>query len=362
MSKETAVNRTAGQPRSGKRMYLDVLRAWATFSVFTIHIALFYAEQEATSIGFILSNLVNSMVRTAIPVFVMISGALLLDEKYAYSAQKLKKMIKTRLLFFILWSACYTLCFAVLKPMLTGGTVSLYEVLDMLVNGYAHLWFIPMLIGLYLILPLLRLWVKKENRKYVEYFLILSLIFTSVLPFVTEKLGDLFPAFESFEGLHENLSLQYTAGYTGYFILGWYLNTYPVKNPKIWYAAGFFGMLMTFAGTQAFTMIKGEPRNFYSVFAVNILLHSAGHFLLVKNWLGDRQHDGSRLSRFVQFVCVNSMGIYAIHPFFIQRSFKILGLRSALYMIPLVSLVTFGGSLVCTQILRRIPIAKDYMV
>lgn len=352
----------SGQPRSEKRMYLDVLRAWSVCCVVMIHVALYYTEQDATSVDFILSNVINSLQRTAIPVFLMISGALLLDENYRYSDQKLKKMIKSRLLFFVLWSACYTLCFAVLKPMLTGGTVFCYEVLDMLVNGYEHLWFIPMLIGLYLILPLLRLWVKKENRKYVAYFLILSLIFTSVLPFAIEKLRDLFPVFECFEGLYKNLSLQYTAGYTGYFILGWYLNTFPVKKRKTWYLAGLFGMLMTFAGTQAFTMIQGRPRNFYSIFAVNIVLHSIGLFLLVKNWLGDRKHDGSRLSRFVQFVCVNSMGVYAIHPFFVKASFKILGIRSAVFMIPLVSLIAFGGSLICTQVLRRIPVAKDYMV
>lgn len=350
------------QPRSGRLMYLDVLRAWSTFAVFILHVTQYYAAEAPSSVGFLLYNGLHSVARTAVPGFVMISGALLLDENYRYSDQKLKKMVKKRAVFFVLWSAFYMLCFGVLKPMLTGGTVSLYEAVSMLVNGYDHLWFVPMLIGLYLILPLLRLWVKRENQKYVGYYLILSLIFTSVLPFLTEKLQDLFPFFACFEGLYENLSLQYTAGYTGYFILGWYLNNVRVKNPRIWYIAGLCAMLVTFTGTQVFTVIKGEPRNFYSTFAVNIVLHSMAHFLLFKNWLGDRQHDNSRFSRIIQLVCVNSMGIYAIHPLLIQCVFKILGTGNAVFMIPLVSVAVFGLSLACTQILRRIPIAKDYLV
>lgn len=362
MSEQTTNRPVSPQSRSGKRMYLDVLRAWSTVCVFVAHTALYYAEQEATSTGFILSNLINALMRTAIPTFVMISGALLLDEHYRYSDRKLKKMLTGRLLFFVLWSACYTLCFAVVKPLLTGGTVSPYEVLDLFVNGFEHLWFIPMLIGLYLILPLLRLWVKQENKAYIKYFLILNLIFTVVLPFTIEKLQDLFPIFSCFEGLYKNLALQYTAGYSGYFILGWYLNTFSIQNPKKWYIAGFCGMLVTFIGTQVFTMIQGKPRNFYDCFAVNVVFHSIALFLFVKNRLGDRIHDSSRFSKAVQFVCENSMGIYAIHPFVILLSYKILGIGAPLLMVPLVSAIAFAVSVAGTRILRRIPIAKDYMV
>ena len=92
MKERTVIAPLPSQLRSEKQMYPDVLRAWSVLGVLMCHVALYYSEQAPTEIGFILSNAVNSLMRTAIQCFLMISGALLLDEKYHYTDQKLKKM------------------------------------------------------------------------------------------------------------------------------------------------------------------------------------------------------------------------------------------------------------------------------
>jgi len=51
--------------------------------------------------------------------------------------------------------------------------------------GHYHLWFIYLIIGLYFIIPLLRLWVTDDNKKYVEYFIGLSIVFAFIIPQIT---------------------------------------------------------------------------------------------------------------------------------------------------------------------------------
>ncbi len=349
-------------PRSGKHLYLDVLRAWACISVIVIHVSAYYSQADVSGIDFLVGNAFNSIVRAAVPLFVMISGALMLNEQYCLTVEKLRRAIKNRLMFFVIWSSLYALVFHAAVPLLRGEAVSAQNFLESLLGGDHHLWFIPMMIGLYLILPLLRLWVRRENKRYVEYYLILCLIFASALPFVTEKLCELIPAASCIYSLTDNLYLQYVSGFTGYYVLGWYLNTFTPQRRGVWYAAGVLGLLLTFGGTQVFSILKGEGKNFYSVFSPGIVGYSAALFLWGKSLFGSQEYDQGIFCRFVRVICANSMGVYAVHTAIIQILFKILGIGSAVVMIPVVTLVTLAASLAVTWVLRRIPVAREYMV
>lgn len=352
----------AAYARSDKRLYLDVLRAWACISVIVIHICAYYSQTDVAGVNYLIGNAFNSVARSAVPLFVMISGALMLDEGYRCTKEKLKRMIHKRAMFFVIWSLLYALLFHVAAPLLKGEALDAQAFLESLLGGYYHLWFIPMLIGLYLILPLLRLWVRKENREYVAYYLALCFVFTSALPFFTEKLSRLFPAASCLYSLTDNLHLQYVAGYTGYYVLGWYLNTFEVRHRDVWYAAGAAGLLLTFGGTQVFSLLAGEDKNFYSVFAVGVVCFSSALFLWAKSLFGSRGYDQSIFCRFVRVVCAGSMGIYAIHAAVIRVLFKLFGLGHAGVMIPLIAVMTFVVSLTAARILRLMPLAKDYMV
>lgn len=55
-------------------------------------------------------------------------------------------------------------------------SIDIINIIGSLIKGHYHLWFVYLIIGLYLIVPLLRLWVNDTNKKYVEYFIILSII------------------------------------------------------------------------------------------------------------------------------------------------------------------------------------------
>ena len=78
--------------RSSRRIYyLDVLRVVACMAVVMIHASAPYLGKDIGSFNFWVGNVLDSLSRVAVPLFVMISGALMLDEKYVYTAEKLKK-------------------------------------------------------------------------------------------------------------------------------------------------------------------------------------------------------------------------------------------------------------------------------
>lgn len=83
-------------------------------------------------------------------------------------------------IFFIFWSVFYCIIHQVVTPRCANEPIKIKRIINDLVVGNYHLWFMYLIVGLYLIVPLLRLWVKDENKKYVEYFIILSIVFVYI--------------------------------------------------------------------------------------------------------------------------------------------------------------------------------------
>ena len=77
--------------KKNKILYLDILRALACLLVVMIHSSMNYAVQEVGSKNFWVGNFFDSISRAAVPLFVMISGALMLDENYHFTIEKVKK-------------------------------------------------------------------------------------------------------------------------------------------------------------------------------------------------------------------------------------------------------------------------------
>ena len=167
---------------SNRIYYLDVLRVIACMAVVVIHASAPYAKQGVSLSNFWVGDILEGPARIAVPLFVMISGALMLDERHAFGREKLIRHVKKLTLFFIFWSIVYTFVFKVIMPIMIHEQINITGVIGHFILGHYHLWYIYLIVGLYLITPLLRLWVKRENRRNVEYFLILALIFTIVLP------------------------------------------------------------------------------------------------------------------------------------------------------------------------------------
>lgn len=341
--------------------YLDILRVIACLSVIIIHSSANDVIKDIGSLNFWTGNILNGLSRIAVPLFVMISGALMLDENYQFSFKKLIKHLKKMIIFFIFWSIIYCVIFDIIYPILyKNETIDIIYVISSLIEGYFHLWFIYLIIGLYLIVPLLRLWVNNKNKKYVEYFIMLSIIFTLIIPQIA-NIGKYYSSFFEiiYNIIEKNLSIKYVGGYTIYFILGWYINNYEIKAKKTIYILGIIGFLMTTIGTYIFSMTTGQPLQMNNNLSINVLFQTLAIFILVKNKFKEKQ-DNVLINSIAKY----SLGIYAIHALFIKILYIFLeknNITSALIKIPIAFTLSFGLSYLSTCILSKIPFLKKFI-
>jgi surface polysaccharide O-acyltransferase-like enzyme len=89
--------------------YLDQLRALAIIAVVLIHVSLFYfvsSRIDIHSFNWFVSNVFYSMCRFCVPIFLMLSGILLLNKDYNF-IEFIKKRYKRVILPFLFWSIVY---------------------------------------------------------------------------------------------------------------------------------------------------------------------------------------------------------------------------------------------------------------
>ena len=336
--------------KQSKIFYLDVLRAIACVIVVMFHSTGNY--DNIYSADFWVSNVFDAFARIGVPLFVMISGALMLNEDYVCTPQKLKKHILKMVSFFLIWSALYCIKF------IFNGGLTVWGILSDFIKGPYHLWFVPMIIGIYLILPLLRLWVKKENKKQVEYFLILSLLFASIIPNAIGHLSKMSSAFEILNAPLSSLGISYVLGYTGYFVLGWYLSTFEIRRKKALIILGGVGVFITFFGTGILSMIKGEIYTLSDNFALGVILYAVGTFVFIKSRFKNVNYANKKSHAFVNLICSCSLGIYAIHAAAVSLFGEYINIGVAVLQIPLRFILAFAVSFALAWVIRKIPILK----
>ena len=200
-----------------KTLWLDNLRVIATIGVIFIHVSSDYVPMTGTvsMYNFWIGNLFDSASRFSVPIFVMISGALLLPKDYPI-ATFLKKRISRLLLPFMFWSLFY-IAHSINYEIHQGNKMGVMEIARFVFVQFRdgsslHLWYIYMIIGLYLFVPIIGKWVRNASEKEILYFLgiwLCTLFFNQ--PIMSK--------------IQPSIDLTNFTGFLGYLILGYYLST-----------------------------------------------------------------------------------------------------------------------------------------
>lgn len=345
--------------------YFDCLRAMAILAVVVLHVSgQNFRYIDIHSGDWITMNIWESVSRWGVPVFTMISGALFLSSDYTIGRLLRKNVLRIGIAFFS-WSVIYLI--------LTNETWEFSAVITQLFTGYFHMWFLYMIVGMYLLVPILRHMV--QDQKVTRYFLLLCLLFACALPQLV-KLVDVYSGTlgnlgQSMLGL---LDLKYVMGFTGYFVLGYVLHhtEISIKTTRWIYFGSIAAVFLTFVGTIIISFYEGTANTLlYENFSINTLLESAAVFLLIKNRLGGEpvpigSAGPSRSESIIRFLSNCSFGIYLIHPACIYALDHYFGVTTlslpAWISVPLLTLVCFLLSLTATAILKVIPVVKRYLV
>lgn len=161
----------------------DVLRLVSAFAVVWLHVSarVVTSKPSISSLDWWAGNLADAMSRWCVPVFVMVSGALLLTraaetslfEFYKQRARRILPPLVFWTLFYLSWS-CYRFedfrITAMIKAVIIG-------------QPYYHMWYLYMIIGLYAVAPFLHRFVDNSASRYSLSLIIIILSMSSLESF-----------------------------------------------------------------------------------------------------------------------------------------------------------------------------------
>ena len=339
-----------------RTIQFDVMKIIATFAVVWLHVAAQRFNECYPSMEWDIRNIYDSMVRWAVPIFVMVSGALFLNPKKEIGIKRLySKNISRLVLIFFFWSIVYCVYGGVSEK----GFVAFAE--DVLWGPF-HFWFLKMLIGLYICVPILRPIV--TNRKVELYLLCLSLVTAFIIPMLFPILGFFNDGARHYaERFIDAFGIKIALGYVGYFVFGHYLAHTVVcgKVKKCLCLLGIISVMAVCFLTRIVSNCLGTPSAvLYGYINLFTLFEATAVFLVVKD---------IKVSPKYYNVLVNlsklSLGVYVIHLLVMSIIFNMWGVFSAslnpIYFIPVYTLIVFALSYLLSFVLSKIPFIRKFV-
>jgi surface polysaccharide O-acyltransferase-like enzyme len=291
-----------------REKWIDWMRVAACLMVMVVHSTEpFYLGGEGSRIltegDAYWASFFDTFVRACVPLFVVASSYLQFPLHYS-TGEFLRRRALRVLVPFICWTIVYALVW--------GEPVD--NLRSLLLNfNYAagHLWFVYMLVGIYLLMPMLSPWAERVGKRELQFYLLLCFA-TTLIPFVRALAADgaapviygptgipnraLYPLWGEASWNTYGL-FYYLSGFIGYLLLGLYLRrfvgnlswgkTLAVALPA-WLAGfaicfgGFIVMVMNDAAGQF--PIEG-PTGLAAAWETTWINDTAGVFLMTIGWI-----------------------------------------------------------------------------
>ena len=343
---------------SNRTVYLDYLRVFATYAVMILHIASqnWYAV-DLNGSAWQVFNFFDGITRWVVPAFIMISGSLFLDRDIPVKKLYTKYIFRL-IIAFVVWSVIYAL-------FIQG---SLSTRVSAVLQGHYHMYFLFLIIGLYMCVPLIKAFTEKTY--IVRYYLVLVFVFAFLIPEILMLIYD-FGNELSIKGadiISRNVSfmnMKIVLGYAGFFVLGYVINKKNISKrlQGIIYLLGIAGFIATVVLESAVVLkTQSYSENYYGHFTVNVLFETIAVF----TWFKYRKYNWPRMNVIIQKMAKYSFGAYLIHALIIELLNTYLGLNTLSFhpvlSVVCISVITFVTSFAVSAVLNQIPVVKKYVV
>lgn len=346
----------------GRLAYADLLRAVALIAAILLNLA--GGALKSVAVGthaWGVLNIYDGLTRWCVPVFAMLSGAFLLDPKkggrWSLTALRLLRVFVA----LVVWGAFY----AILDHLAAGGRLTWAGIRSALWsaargNTHYHLWFLYVILGLYLVSPILRAFVRGASRADFHYFFLLTFLVASLLPTALK-----FYPNAVLSRYLERLDIHLVLGYVGYFVAGYYLKTYTIGRiaEALIYVFGVAGGFLTVWGTALLSRSAGRLNDvLYGFLTPNVCAAAVAVFVLFRYVLGISDERDRR--RRMAGVARIALGVYLVHDAFLMllRALDIGPLSFAPALaVPLLTAVVFLLSFAVAWLLSRIPFVGPYL-
>lgn len=371
------------QPRQG---WIDTLRIAACFMMVVSHCCdPFVAQFDANRAEFLTGALTGSLMRACVPLFVMMSGVLLLPVRQVLG-DFYRKRIGRILTGLVFWSlalpALYYLYLnhiaQTASPCIAPGAFTwdatvpkFWTFLFNFTYDTTPLWYLYMLVGLYLIMPVLSAWLERASKR--ELHLLLGIWgFTLLMPYLR-----FFAPMLGYMGNGGNMGLlgvcdwnefgtfHYVSGFVGYLLLAYYLVKFPPtwslrKTLAICVPVFVIGYLITAFGYL--TMQRLYPGNYVNLeviwyfCGINVAMMTAALFVIV-------QKLGARERPWVARLAGATFGIYLCHFILVQVAYDLVGgwAIPAIARILIMAVGAFGASYVVVRLMDSFKFTRPFV-
>jgi surface polysaccharide O-acyltransferase-like enzyme len=297
------------------------------------------------------TNIYGALANIGVPLFVMLSGVLLLNPSKA--DEPLGSFFKKRFARIALPLAFWTAAYFAWGYYMHGYALTTTNVIQGLLGGsYYHLWFLYLLVGLYLATPVLRVIVKYLDRVKFKFLLAVWVVGTVAVPFI-----------DDWGVFSYNPVMFVFVGWAGYFLLGIFLLKSRIQ-PKLLYLCLGLGLAWTVLADALLPAVTGGKFMgfFHEPLNLSLVLASASLFLLLAGVPKMALESRPLISRLLHWISKNTLAIYLLHIMVLETFVNgYLGFTlnmqsfSPILEIPLLTLATFAVTALIVYPLSKIP-------
>lgn len=365
-------------------IFLDYLRVIACLMVMLVHSCEpFYLGGQGTlilnSTDAMWVTLIDSAIRSSVPLFVMASSYLLFPVRDGETRQFYTRRMKRVAIPAVIWLVLYAVVPLYGEPFHWYSTDETIHNLGHLAFNFpgaaGHLWFVFMLLGIYIVMPIFSPWVERLTKRGEQWFLALWL-FTTLIPYwryfaqqytgLNEVMGEAnWNEFGLFYGV---------SGFMGYVVLGHYLRTY---TPQLSWrrtlamsiplllvgyaiiAGGFWQAMPSELPFEGPIQVAVRMELTWRFCTLGTALMTLGYFLIIRKLNGQ----GMFYRYVILPISKASYGMYLMHIFWLCLFVTLLRnhIESTLVVILLTAGCTYVASFISTIILQQIPIVGKWI-
>ena len=350
-------------------IWIELLRVMACIGVIGIHAgSQHFRDMPLDSSVWAVSNFYHGINRFAVASFIMISGCLYLDSKRTWNLRRLwKRNILPIAAAYIFWQMFYAVYKIITNGTLAKGSkAALVKFMVYISKSYFHLWYLPMLIGLLIITPMLWEIVNSaRGKQWEEYMIVLFLVF-QILPYTINYFP--LPWKDHIMDILQTVQPEMVTGYIGYFILGHYLSHYEVSK-KLEYLVYVLGVILILAAIglcYISSQKSGKPiQSFYENYTLAGFFWGSSFFLFFNIYVSKIKWNEKQEKR-ICYLGSCTFGIYLIHAL-IRDILHRIGIDSMMISntaiaIPLLITMIFVLSLAAVMIIKKIPRVSKWII
>lgn len=346
MTSKTSQDSRKKREKTDRLFWADVVRVLAIFLVVLDHNN--FISQNASVGNQATGYVISSVARIGVPLFVMLSGALLLTRETSYTYFFKRRIFKV-LVPWISWAGIYTIWFFYTReiPSMLGDIGRLFYQ-----TFFGQFWYLWMLWGLYFLTPILWKFLKAASSKDVLYAVILWFVFASLFPFLYHLYSPYSPISQNYIFLH-----------LGFYILGYYFLTQKINVSRNVLLSIFFSSVLIQSTGLWYLFSLTPPMGFLNTNnSIFIVSATVALFIIIYVSLKNTIYNVKKIShKFLNFLSGASFFVFLSHGLAMEilRKFQIIFVpeqsMSILFASVFNTSVVVGSCLLLYVFLKRVP-------